>query len=429
VSDDLVVALEGVVAGTLTRDRNGLRFTYDSDYQNRPGATPISMSMPLQAPIHRAGVVTPWLWGLLPDNADVLERWARRFQVSVSSPFALLGTSVGEDCAGAVQFLRPERADDVLGRPGTVEWLNDDQVATRLGALRTDASAWLGPDFTGQFSLAGAQAKTALFFDGSRWGVPTGAAPTTHILKPAIAGLDDHDLNEHLCLDAAARAGLRVARTRIVRFAKVTAVVVTRYDRRRDGDQVLRVHQEDLCQALGVTPSRKYQADGGPSPAAVARLLRDVVRPAAAADTALREFLDALVWNWLIGGTDAHAKNYSLLLAGDQVRLAPLYDVASMLPYDGVDELKLNMAMKLGGEYRLKSHSPSTWVKVAAELGLDPDRTVARVGELALAAPEVFTAAAAAPDVKALRRPLTRRLVDTVAARAARCARQTGAGG
>jgi serine/threonine-protein kinase HipA len=149
--------------------------------------------------------------------------------------------------------------------------------------------------------------------------------------------------------------------------------------------------------------------------------LRDVVRPAAAADAALREFLDALAWNWLIGGTDAHAKNYSLLLAGDQVRLAPLYDVASMLPYDGVDELKLKMAMKLGGEYRLKSHSPSTWVKVAAELGLDPDRTVARVSELALAAPEVFTAAAAAPDVKALRRPLTRRLVDSVAARATRC--------
>ena len=165
---------------------------------------------------------------MLPDNADVLERWARQFQTSASSPFSLLATPVGEDCAGAVQFLRPDRADEVLDRPGQIEWLDEDRVAARLAALRGDTTAWLGPDFSGQFSLAGMQAKTALLFDGHRWGVPSGATPTTHILKPAIAGLDDHDLNEHLCLSAAGRAGLTVARTRIVRFASRTAVVIDR---------------------------------------------------------------------------------------------------------------------------------------------------------------------------------------------------------
>ncbi|MGH9039147.1 MAG: type II toxin-antitoxin system HipA family toxin [Acidimicrobiia bacterium] len=429
MNDTLVVALGGVVAGVLERDRNGVRFNYDDAYLDRPGATPLSVSMPLQARTHRSAAVTPWLWGLLPDNADVLERWARRFQASATSPFSLLATPVGRDCAGAVQFIPPERVDHLLGRPGSVQWLDDDQVAVRLGALRADTAAWLGPDFTGQFSLAGAQAKTALFFDGTRWGVPSGAAPTTHILKPAIAGLDDHDLNEHLCLDAAGRVGLLVARTRIVRFARLTAVAVDRYDRRRVGGKVERIHQEDLCQALGVAPQRKYQADGGPGPRTIARLLRDVVRPATVADMAVQAFLDALAWNWLIGGTDAHARNYSLLLAGDQVRLAPLYDVASVLPYDGVDEMKLKMSMKIGGDYRLKAHSASTWKEVAAELGLDATRTLARVAELAVAAPDAFRDAAAASDVKALRRPLTRRLVDAVADRSRRCAKQFASAG
>jgi serine/threonine-protein kinase HipA len=418
MSDTLIVVLGGVFAGTLTRSQGALTFTYDEVYQSTPAATPLSVSMPLAARTHRSAAVTSWLWGLLPDNADVLDRWARRFQASASSPFSLLATPVGEDCAGAVQFLRPDRVDAVVGQAGTIEWLDDDQVAARLTTLMGDPAAWLGPDFTGQFSLAGAQAKTALYFDGDLWGLPTGAAPTTHILKPAIAGLDDHDLNEHLCLDAAHRAGLLVARTRIARFQKRTAVVVDRYDRRRVDGGVVRIHQEDLCQALGVAPRRKYQADGGPGPGALSKLLRDTIQPMAAATAAIEAFTDALAWNWIIGGTDAHAKNYSILLAGDQVRFAPLYDVASILPYDGVYEPKLKMAMKLGGEYRLKGHSRTTWPKVAAEVGLDADRTVARVAVLTATASDAFRDAAAHPDVRRLRRPLARRLVDTVANRA-----------
>jgi hypothetical protein len=114
-----------------------------------------------------------------------------------------------------------------------------------------------------QFSLAGAQANTALLFQDGKWGVPAGATPTSHILKPAVAGLDDHDLNEHLCLDAAGKAGLLVARTRISRFGEESAIVAERYDRLQVDDQVARIHQEDLCQALGVPPSRKYQNEGG----------------------------------------------------------------------------------------------------------------------------------------------------------------------
>src|SRR5947209_5418022 len=173
--------------------------------------------------------------------------------------------------------------------------------------------------------LAGAQAKTALLYSNGRWGVPSGLAATSHILKPAVVGLDDHDLNEHLCLDAARRAGLIAARTRIAQFGGESAIVVDRYDRRHQGDQIVRVHQEDLCQALAIPPARKYQSEGGPGPTDIIRLLRRIM-PARAARAAVWSFIDALAWNWIIGGTDAHAKNYSLLLAGDQIRLAPLYD-------------------------------------------------------------------------------------------------------
>jgi serine/threonine-protein kinase HipA len=254
MTDTLLVILDDVVAGTLTRLTGGrLRFEYDASYEEPSGHTPLSLSMPIQVSSHPDQLISPWLWGLLPDNDQVLRRWAPDFHVSASSAFSLLSTPIGEDCAGAVRFAPPDALERVLGRTGDVTWLTEDEVAQRLRELREDSTAWLGRSFTGEFSLAGAQAKTALLLDGQRWAVPSGSIPTTHILKPAIAGLDDHDLNEHLCLDAARRARLITARSAIAQFADETAVVITRYDRIKDADQgIARVHQEDLCQALGV---------------------------------------------------------------------------------------------------------------------------------------------------------------------------------
>lgn len=418
----LVVLMHGAVAGTLTSLPNGrVRFEYDSAYRAVPESTPLSLSMPLEVPLHTDQVVTPWLWGLLPDNDAVLARWGRHFQVSASSPFALLRTPIGEDCAGAVRFCPETDVDRLRERGGTIDWLDTAQVAQRLRDLRQDATAWLGRTFTGQFSLAGAQAKTALFHDGRRWGIPSGATPTTHILKPAVAGFDDHDLNEHLCLDAARRTGLRAVRTRVERFEGETAIVVTRYDRLDRDVGVVRVHQEDLCQALAVHPRDKYQAEGGPSPRDIVQLFRRVM-PASIADHATWSFVDALIWNWLIAGTDAHAKNYSVLLAAGDVRLAPLYDIASALPY-GTHERKLRMAMKVGGDYDLVALR-DRWSRAAIEWDLDRESLASRVSFLASAAPDAFAAAAADPAVVALERSGPPKLVDAVAKRVARIVRQ-----
>jgi serine/threonine-protein kinase HipA len=421
MTDSLVVLLNDTKAGVLQRlPGKRLRFDYDDRYQGILNATPLSVSMPVQVSSHSDRVITPWLWNLLPDNDAVLGRWARHYHASASSPFSLLATPVGQDCAGAVRFVPPESAEQAVARTGDVSWLTESEVATLLSDLRADSTAWLGRSFNGQFSLAGAQAKTALLFKDGRWGRPHGATPTTHILKPAVAGLDDHDLNEHLCMDAARRAGLIVAQTRVARFGDETAIVVDRYDRREAADHVIRIHQEDLCQALGVPPTRKYQNEGGPGPVQVVKLFRRVMSPRNS-ERAVDQFVDALAWNWLIGGTDAHAKNYSLLIAGGQVRLAPLYDVASALPY-GAHERQLRLAMKVGGDYRVDFYH-STWGKAADEIGVSRDAVISRVRELTGRAADAFSDAAADPDIISLGRDLPSRLVDLIALRAQRCAR------
>jgi serine/threonine-protein kinase HipA len=422
--DTLIVLLDGSPIGRVERGPGGLRIVYDDGYVDDPNATPLSVAMAPPVRAHTDRIVAPWLWGLLPDNADVLDRWGREFGVSVASPFPLLSTQVGHDCAGAVQFCSPHALDELITRPGLVEPLSESQIATRLRQLRSDATTWLGPGFTGQFSLAGAQAKTALSFDDAGgWGQPHGSAATTHILKPAVVGLDGHDLNEHLCLTAARRCGLSAARTRVEAFEDQTAIVVDRYDRRLVDGELVRIHQEDVCQALGVHPGRKYQSEGGPSPADVADLLRSVM-PSGRAIDALRRFVDALAFNWIVAGTDAHAKNYSLLHAGNETRLAPLYDIASALPYDTSNGHKLKLAMKLGPEYRLTATDrPSSWRHLADDLGLAYDSVAAQVTALTQQIAPAFAEAAADPAVVELASDLPDRLVDAVAARAEHCAR------
>lgn len=421
-SDGLTILLEGQPIGRVERLAGGaLRLRYEEGYRDDPTATLLSVSMPPAQEVHGDARLAPWLWGLLPDNADVLARWGRNFGVSVASPFPLLGTHVGHDCAGAVQFCTPDEADDLVSRPGDIRWLTEAEVASRLRTLRADSTSWLGPGFTGQFSLGGAQAKTALHCADGRWGSPTGSVPTTHILKPAVAGFEAHDVNEHICLTTARALGLRAASTRIETFEDENAIVVERFDRMiRDGT-LTRVHQEDLCQALSVPPARKYQSDGGPTPGQIAELIRSTI-PGPEAETDVWRFADALAFNWLIAGTDAHAKNYSFLLAGNQIRLAPLYDIASVLPYDDSNGHKINLAMKVGHDYGLRrTDRLSSWEHAADELKLDRARLIERVIDLAERTPEAIAHAAGEGNTSELSTDLPERLVALVSERSERC--------
>jgi serine/threonine-protein kinase HipA len=425
MNSQLVALLNGREIGRVTRDNQGrLAFVYADDWRQAEGAYPLSLSMPVAGAQHGHRAVEAFLWGLLPDNATVLDRWARRFQVSARNPFALM-SHVGEDCAGAVQFVRPERLEAVVGQgPAEIDWLDEAGVAERLRALRADHSAWRIPRDTGQFSLAGAQPKTALYYENGRWGVPSGRTPTTHILKPPTGDFDGHAENEHVCLHLASALGLITADTQVMRFEDQVAIVIERYDRERTDAGLVRVHQEDMCQALAILPIVKYENEGGPGARAIVELIRTFSgRP----DEDVRRFVDALAFNWLIGGTDAHAKNYSMLIGAEgRARLAPLYDIASILPYD-FDPQKIRSAMKIGGEYRMRDIGPRQWRKLAAEVRLDGDELMQRIGEFARTLPDALSDICRAAEADGLDHPLIERLSVAVNDRAKRCAQSIDA--
>ncbi|MCC4601781.1 serine/threonine protein kinase [Xanthomonas melonis] len=372
----LVALIENQVIGHLASGPHGHpRFTYAPDWQQSKSAIPLSLNLPLSKEHHPTEAVSAVLWGLLPDNEATLQRWASRFQVSPRNPLALL-SHVGEDCAGAVQFVTEARLEDVLsGASDGIEPLTDDELEARLRRLRQDVGAARQVDDVGQFSLAGAQAKIALLHDGQQWAIPAGRIPTTHILKPPSGEYDGFVENELFCLRLARSIGLPTAAAQALRVGAETAICVKRYDRIPVDGVLLRIHQEDTCQALGVMPHIKYQNQGGPGVEAISQLLwTHSSQPRQDVET----LFQALVFNYLIGGTDAHAKNYSLLLGQHrQVRLAPLYDLSSALPYPQLQQRKLKMAMSIGSHYRWWDIRPSDWMRVAGTLRLDASECLA----------------------------------------------------
>ncbi|MFL6099856.1 MAG: type II toxin-antitoxin system HipA family toxin [Actinomycetales bacterium] len=426
---ELALLMAGTPMGVLRQNSNGpLTFRYDRDYAANPRATPLSLSMPVSDEDFRGRALTAFLWGLLPDNNEVLQRWGARYGVSANNPFALLA-NVGEDCAGAVQFVAPERIASLS--PGGVSWLEESDLGDWVRQLREDPAAWLQSVEQGQFSLAGAQAKFAVAFHRGRWGRPYGAVPTTHIVKPASGRFADQELTEHLSLRLADALGMVTAESSIHEFDGERVVVVKRYDRRFDGGQVRRIHQEDLCQALKVQPSGKYQSDGGPSPRDVVRLLRGAIAPSRA-DQDVWRFVSALALNWVIAGADAHAKNYSLLLDGSQVRLAPLYDVVSGLPYFGAGNVRtqrpgrlnpvnLRLAMSIGGTAVVREIDRLDWVRLATQLQLEADRVIDRVADIADRAPDAMADVVRRESASEWKSRIPGQMVDGVAKQAVRC--------
>jgi serine/threonine-protein kinase HipA len=387
MTNQLIALLDGREIGTVHYKDSRLSFAYSETWRSDPDAYPLSLSMPLGSATHGHGRIEAFLWGLLPDNDRVLQSWGKRFQVSPKNVFRLI-SHVGEDCAGAVQFVTPERLETLIAEPAArgIQWLTDGDVAERLRILRADHSAWRAASDTGQFSLAGAQPKTALLFERKRWGVPSGRIPTTHILKPPTGEWDGHAENEHFSLQLARSLGLIVPNSTVLHFQDEIAIVVERYDRARVQNKWSRIHQEDMCQALGLHPTRKYESDGGPGVRRIVELLRE---QSSSPDDDVQSFLDAIAFNWLIAGTDAHAKNYSLMLGRNGVvRLAPFYDLASILPYPSVDIQKVKLAMKIGGEYRLRNIGLRKWQKLAAELRLEDTKLIDGIRSMAQALPD-----------------------------------------
>ncbi|MGH8235632.1 MAG: type II toxin-antitoxin system HipA family toxin [Steroidobacteraceae bacterium] len=390
---ELLVVIEGEVIGRVESDKAGrITFAYEPGWLDAAKAHSLSVSMPLGRIVYAQRAVLPYLWNLLPENPDVLQRWGQQYHVSAGNPFKLL-TCVGADVPGAAQFIPPERLAEVQTDQPRIAWMTLDELAERLRQLRADISAVRRPGDIGKMSLPGAQAKTAFYWDEQqqRWGIPGGRTPTTHIIKPAIPGFNGLVENEHLCQDIASRVGLPAARSRVLQLDE-SYIVVERYDRLPPvpgSPFVRRIHQEDMCQALGLMPARKYQEEGGPGITAIVTLIR---RVSTDPEVDIDRFQQANMLNWLIGGTDAHAKNYSLLVAAaDEMRLTPLYDVSSQLPY--VDLVAQRVSMKIGDHYDIPRVTLADWRKLARTCSVPEERVLTMLSNMTRELPEHISAA------------------------------------
>nr|WP_319247205.1 type II toxin-antitoxin system HipA family toxin [uncultured Celeribacter sp.] len=373
-SGEMRVLLNGRLVGQLRLASSGaISFTYAQDWLAWDFAMPISLSLPLREEPHHGGLVIAYLENLLPDNQAIRERVAARVRAGGTDAWHML-EKIGRDCVGALQFVSGE--DNPVGEGLEGEPVTDAEIAA---LLRNLASAPLGIDEEDDFriSIAGAQEKTALLRRDGQWVRPTGLTPTTHILKtqlgilPQGIDLSDSVENEFLCMSFCRAMGADVAEVEIADFDDVRSLVVTRFDRRwtRDG-RLLRLPQEDFCQALGVTPSQKYQFDGGPGVVDGVRLLSGSDR----AHEDQRAFFRAQILFWLLGATDGHAKNFSIAMRPGGFRMTPLYDILSAEKAAAEGQIRQNrmrLAMSVGdgNHYRINEVIPRHYLQTAKTAG------------------------------------------------------------
>ncbi|KIC08758.1 toxin HipA [Leisingera sp. ANG-M1] len=365
------VLLNGRLVGMLRLAGSGaISFVYDPDWLAWEHAMPVSLSLPLREDAHQGGPVIAYLENLLPDNQAIRERAAARVRAGGTDAWHML-EKIGRDCVGALQFVPGEV-------PGTGALEGEPVTSAEIARmLRNLASAPLGLEEEDSFriSIAGAQEKTALLRYNNEWIRPSGMTPTTHILKtqlgvlPAGIDLSDSVENEFFCMNFCRAMGMDAAEAEIVDFEDVRSLAVTRFDRRwtKDG-RLIRLPQEDFCQALSVPPSRKYQMDGGPG-------ITDSIGLLAASDAPeadQRAFFRSQVLFWLLGATDGHAKNFSVALRPGGFRMTPLYDVLSAQKAvdDGqIRQNRMRLAMAVDGHYRVNEVVPRHFLQAAKAAG------------------------------------------------------------
>lgn len=362
------------LVGQLIQDDDGqMIFQYDGAWLGRPQRTALSRSLPLREEPFTQKECRGFFGGLLPEegNRKVI---ARILGISDRNDFAML-EQIGGECAGAITFVPEDEkgpADDQRYRE-----LTDKELAEVLREL-SRRPLMAGEDGI-RLSLAGSQDKIAVRLDDGKISIPRGSAPSTHVLKPAIDAYEGVVFNEAFCMALAGAAGLDAAAIEIGQVENIDYLLAERYDRVRDEEgNILRLHQEDFCQALGIPSEIKYQSEGGPSLADCFGLIREASSAPARDVIAL---LDAVIFNLLIGNHDAHAKNFSILYMPDRsTRLAPLYDLVCAVYYK---ELTDTMAMKIGGEGKSALVYPKHIDRFAAAAGLGAAQTRVRIRALA----------------------------------------------
>lgn len=378
----LNVLINNRLVGRLHKEASGaVSFQYNQSWLDWNPAFAISLSLPLRETAYSGEPVVAVFDNLLPDNPHVRRRVAERMGAQGTDYFSLL-KAIGRDCVGAMQFLPDHETTDtepyVKGEP-----VSDEEIEAILAGL---ATAPLGVDKEQDFriSIAGAQEKTALLRQDGKWMRPIGTTPTTHILKPQLGEIPTAfgpiDMaasvdNEHYCLKFIEAFGLNVANTEIVTFGKRRVLVVERFDRRwRNARHLLRLPQEDCCQAMGIPSAQKYQNNGGPGMADILTLLQRSDEP----QKDQVDFFKSQILFWLIGATDGHGKNFSVFLKPEgRYSLTPFYDILSAQPaFDKrqIPNNKYKLAMSVGKSrhYRILEVIGRHFVQSGKAAGLGP---------------------------------------------------------
>lgn len=367
----LPVYFEQRLVGTIDIDRNGPGFTYASDWVALRGAFPISLTMPPKPERIASDIFLPWAANLLPES-EPLQTLGQLLGMSRGDVIGFL-SAIGGDTAGALSIGQPGRTASVQWRP-----VSTDELERIIEEL-PHKPFLVGEDGV-SMSLAGVQTKLAVALDDNgRVCIPVNGSPSTHILKPDAPRLNGGVQNEAFCLALARRLKIATPRVTTGRAGKRSYLLVERYDRKNVNGRWRRLHQEDYCQALAKPPSAKYEANHtgirGPALNDIFEATRRYLPP-----TDLVRLLDMVVFNVLACNTDAHAKNYSIMLRGNGATLAPLYDVLCGEVWEHVTK---SLAQQIAGTSRADQLSGRHWRQFARECGLNPRQVIERVGALA----------------------------------------------
>ncbi|WP_318362983.1 type II toxin-antitoxin system HipA family toxin [Enterobacter sp.] len=401
----LAIWMNGIHVGFWEKSRGEDLLRYLPEWIADGQGRPLSLSLPFTPgnQAWRGNIVRDYFDNLLPDSEGIRRRLAMRYQAESLEPFDLL-TELGKDCVGAIQLLHedeePTDLYSVKYRP-----LSASEIAT---ALRNTTQVLLpgrqddANDL--RLSIAGAQEKTALLWHKGQWCMPEGNTPTTHIFKLPLglvgnmkADMSTSVENEWLCSLLLEHYGIPVARTEIAQFEDQKALVVERFDRKWSADRqwIIRLPQEDMCQALGVSPLRKYQADGGPGISEIMEILSHSDQ----AEHDRAQFFRAQIIFWLMAATDGHAKNFSIAIAPQgRYHLTPLYDVLSAWPVIGhgnnqIAWQKCKLAMAVRGSsnyYQIYRIQKRHWINHGKLAGLGEQQIETMLDEIISVTPGVI---------------------------------------
>lgn len=354
----LGVWMNGEYVAELSKERSGaLVLQYAESWLNHPGGRPLSLSLGLQHEPYSGDMVYNFFDNLLPDNPQIRDRIQSRFDAPTGHPFDLL-SAIGMDCVGAIQLLPGGGAPADVRKIDAVP-IDENKIASILRNYRTAPLGMDADEDDFRISIAGAQEKTALLLKDGAWHRPVAATPTSHILKLPIGQIEHSNIdlsdsceNEWLCLKFANALNVNTCEAEIQFFGGIKALCVERFDRKVANGWMIRLPQEDMCQALGYAPTQKYESDRGPGIVEIMKVLSHSQQ----AHQDRTQFIKAQILFWLLAAPDGHAKNFSLFIeAGGRYRMTPLYDILSAYPLmssQQLEERKLKMAMSFTGKSR-----------------------------------------------------------------------------